>query len=241
MKIPKEPVSAFAIYSEKLRQKKKPKKALVSNVVSTVKKKSAKINDLNILQVKEINNIMQALAKHTSSPNTTIKSMENTSSQVGKLKRKVDKKSHNENIQTNTSNKKKKRVQADKVQQLLNKEIEVCLVNYGLKKKKLKPIEGIMGKQKTEILRTDPSNKIIKTKHVIQNKKIVIEEDKNKVFENEEKKTIKGKNKSDKIKLKKKKERLTKSDGTNQENSAFSAKHLFEWLILPITEKDFMG
>ncbi|KAG8248229.1 hypothetical protein J6590_044073 [Homalodisca vitripennis] len=84
MKISKEPVSAFAVYSEKFKQKKKTK-PVVENGDKKINKTKKLGSDLKMRQMKEIGAILKHLADKSIANNEIVKTITETNSKI-KLK-----------------------------------------------------------------------------------------------------------------------------------------------------------
>lgn len=290
MKLTELPESAFAVYSEKLKQKKKSKPVrLVQNGTGKVSKKKNPFNSSKgSLEMKEIGLILKKLASKEEGVNkNTIKNIYNTNLQQNNLckgnktslannwdekldrnlrkgkitkaqRRKANRKARlNQQLPTNYNNDVVVHMEGIGISKTIKNNL--CSTKISISKAQNKPL--LRGKLNKKIKHM-PSNqssiptmqclttiqnlefdkphqiKINPTKRA--NKKHIVEGTRSQLKIQSERYNTRSTTQVQKLAVNKKGIKSMSNDWTNQENSIQTSKRLFEWLILPIKEQDFM-
>lgn len=290
MKLTELPESAFAVYSEKLKQKKKSKPVgLVQNGTGKVsKKKNPFNNSKGLLEMKEIGLILEKLASKEEGVNkNTIKNIYNTNLQQnnsGKGNKTSSANNWDEELNPNLRKGKSTKAQRRKAnrkarlnQQLLtnyNNDVVVHMEGIGISKtiknnlcntkisiskaqnkpllrgklnKKIKHMPSNQSSIPTMQCLTTIQNLEFDKPHQIKinstkraNKKHIVEGTRSQLKIQSERYNTRSTTQVQKLAVNKKGIKSMSNDWTNQENSIQTSKRLFEWLILPIKEQDFM-
>lgn len=290
MKLTELPESAFAVYSEKLKQKKKSKPVgLVQNGTGKVsKKKNPFNNSKGLLEMKEIGLILKKLASKEGGVNkNTIKNIYNTNLQQnnsGKGNKTSSANNWDEELDPNLRKGKSTKAQRRKAnrkarlnQQLLtnyNNDVVVHMEGIGISKtiknnlcntkisisqaqnkpllrgklnKKIKHMPSNQSSIPTMQCLTTIQNLEFDKPHQIKinstkraNKKRIVEGTRSQLKKQSERYNTRSTTQVQKLAVNKKGIKSMSNDWTNQENSIQTSKRLFEWLILPIKEQDFM-
>lgn len=290
MKLTELPESAFAVYSEKLKQKKKSKPVgLVQNGTGKVsKKKNPFNNSKGLLEMKEIGLILKKLASKEGGVNkNTIKNIYNTNLQQnnsGKGNKTSSANNWDEELDQNLRKGKSTKAQRRKAnrkarlnQQLptnYNNDVVVHMEGIGISKtiknnlcntkisiskaqnkpllrgkfnKKIKHMPSNQSSIPTMQCLTTIQNLEFDKPHQIKinstkraNKKHIVEGTRSQHKIQSERYNTRSTTQVQKLAVNKKGIKSMSNDWTNQENSIQTSKRLFEWLILPIKEQDFM-